>query len=104
MIYLMKDAWNTVTPATVSDCFRKSSLLSGDVSVNNKTITEGEPAFFEWLKQSEEDSDHDSDENIEETVSAKQLVTYSQAQDAVQTFRNFLENSKTVEDSTFNGP
>jgi hypothetical protein len=49
----MKDAWDTVTPATVSHCFRKASLLSGYVSVNNKKVTEGEPAFSEWLKQSE---------------------------------------------------
>jgi hypothetical protein len=33
--------------------FRKAGLLSGNVSVNNETIAEGEPAFSEWLKQSE---------------------------------------------------
>jgi hypothetical protein len=35
--------------------FQKSrlGLLSGDVSVNNETATEGEHAFSEWLKQSE---------------------------------------------------
>lgn len=36
----------------VSDCFRKAGFLS-DVSVNNETIAEGEPAFSEWLKKSE---------------------------------------------------
>jgi hypothetical protein len=53
MIYLMKDVWNSVIPATVSNCFRKAGLLSEDVSVNNETVAEGEPAFSEWLKQSE---------------------------------------------------
>jgi hypothetical protein len=41
----MKDGWDTVTPTTVSNCFRKAGLLSEDVSVNNETVTEGEPAF-----------------------------------------------------------
>jgi hypothetical protein len=49
----MKDAWDTVTSASVSNCFRKASLLSGNVSVNNETVTEGEPAFSGWLIQSE---------------------------------------------------
>jgi hypothetical protein len=35
--------------------FQKSGLglLSGDVSVNNETVAEGEPVSSEWLKQSE---------------------------------------------------
>jgi hypothetical protein len=49
-----------------------------------------------------EDSDQDSDEYIEETVPAKQLVTYSEAQDAVQMLMNFFKSSETVDDSTFN--
>jgi hypothetical protein len=51
-IYLMKDVWDTVTPAVVSNCFRRAGLLS-DVYVNNESVAEGEPAFSEWLKQSE---------------------------------------------------
>jgi hypothetical protein len=39
--------------ATGSNCFREAGLLSGNVSVNNETVTEGVPAFSEWLKQSE---------------------------------------------------
>jgi hypothetical protein len=49
-----------------------------------------------------ENSDHDSDEYIEETVHTKSLITYSYAQDAVQMLMNFSENSETVECSTFN--
>jgi hypothetical protein len=37
----------------VSDCFREASSPSGDVSVNNETITEGEPDFSGSHKQSE---------------------------------------------------
>jgi hypothetical protein len=37
-----------------------------------------------------EGSDQNSDEYIKETVPAKLLVTYSQAQDAVQTLMNFF--------------
>jgi hypothetical protein len=44
-IYLMKDAWETVTPATVSNCFRKVGLLS-DVSVNNQTVIEDDLLFL----------------------------------------------------------
>jgi hypothetical protein len=43
-----------------------------------------------------EDSNQDSDEYIEETVSAKPLVTYLQAQDAVQK----LMNLKTAKQCT----
>jgi hypothetical protein len=115
--------------------FQRAGLLS-DVSVNFETVTQGDPAFSLWLKQSEiktfehvldiedfvnadddlatsgapTDDDitdavlqkEDSDEYTEETVPAKLLVTYSQAQDAVQTLMNFFENSETVDGSTFN--
>jgi hypothetical protein len=121
--------------------FQKSRLgLLSDVSVNKETIAEGDPAFSEWLKQSEiktfehvadtddfvnagddlattgvptdnyiidavlqkEGSDQDSNGYIEESVPTKPLVTYSQAQDAVQTIMNSFENSQTMDDSTFN--
>jgi hypothetical protein len=45
-IYLMKDAWDTVTPAAVSNCFQKAGLLSGNVSVNKENATEGETVFL----------------------------------------------------------
>jgi hypothetical protein len=34
----MKDTWDTVKPVTVSDCFRKAGLLSGDVSEITKPL------------------------------------------------------------------
>jgi hypothetical protein len=34
----MKDAWNTVTPATVINCFRKSGLPSGEFSIGDQNI------------------------------------------------------------------
>jgi hypothetical protein len=49
-----------------------------------------------------EGSDQDIDEHTAETVPTKLLVTYSQAQDAVQILLNFSENNKTVDDIIFN--
>jgi hypothetical protein len=39
-IRLMKDAWDTVTPATVINCFWKSDLSSGEFSVDDQNINE----------------------------------------------------------------
>jgi hypothetical protein len=39
-ICLMKDAWDTVTPATVINCFWKSGLSSGEFSVGDQNINE----------------------------------------------------------------
>jgi hypothetical protein len=50
-IRLMKDAWTTVTPATVMNCFRKSGLSSGEFSVGDQNINEDDLAPTEWLKQ-----------------------------------------------------
>jgi hypothetical protein len=50
-IRLMKDAWTTVTPATVMNCFRKSSLSSGEFSVGDQNINEDDLPLSEWLKQ-----------------------------------------------------
>jgi hypothetical protein len=36
----MKDAWDTVTPAMVINCFRKSGLSSGEFSIGDQNITE----------------------------------------------------------------
>jgi hypothetical protein len=41
----MKDAWGTVTPATVINCFWKSGLSSGKFSVGDDL------PLSEWLKQ-----------------------------------------------------
>jgi hypothetical protein len=40
-IHLMKDSWDTVTPATVINCFRKSGLSSGEFSVSDQNINDG---------------------------------------------------------------
>jgi hypothetical protein len=48
---LMKDAWDTVTPATVINCFRKSGLSSGEFSVGDQNINEDDLPLSEWLKQ-----------------------------------------------------
>jgi hypothetical protein len=37
-IRLVKDAWDTVTPATVINCFRKSGLSSGNFPLVTKTL------------------------------------------------------------------
>jgi hypothetical protein len=50
-IRLMEDAWNTVTPATVINCFRKSGLPSGEFSVGDQNINEDDIPLSEWLKQ-----------------------------------------------------
>jgi hypothetical protein len=47
----MKDAWDTVTPATVINCLRKSGLSSGEFSVGDQTINEDDLPLSEWLKQ-----------------------------------------------------
>jgi hypothetical protein len=39
-IRLLKDAWDTVTPATVINCFLKSGLSSGEFSVGDQNINE----------------------------------------------------------------
>jgi hypothetical protein len=46
----MKDAWDTVTPATVINCFRKSGL-SSEFSVGDQNINEDDLPLSEWLKQ-----------------------------------------------------
>jgi hypothetical protein len=50
-IRLMKDALNTVTPATVINCFQKSGLSSGEFSVVDQNINEDDLPLSEWLKQ-----------------------------------------------------
>jgi hypothetical protein len=50
-IRLMKDAWDTVTPPTVINCFRKSGLSSGEFSVGDQNINEDDLPLTEWLKQ-----------------------------------------------------
>jgi hypothetical protein len=50
-IRLMKDAWDTVTPATVIHCFWKSGLSSGEFSVGDQNINEDHLPPSEWLKQ-----------------------------------------------------
>jgi hypothetical protein len=47
----MKDAWDTVTPATVINCFRKSILSSGEFSVGDQNLNEDDLPLSEWLKQ-----------------------------------------------------
>jgi hypothetical protein len=47
----MKDARDTVTPATVTNCFRKSGLSSGEFSVGDQNINEDDLSLSEWLKQ-----------------------------------------------------
>jgi hypothetical protein len=47
----MKDAWDTVTPATVINCFWKSGLSSGEFSVGDQNINEDDLPLSEWLKQ-----------------------------------------------------
>jgi hypothetical protein len=50
-IRLMKDAWDTVTPTTVTNCFRKSGLSSGEFSVGDQIINEDDVPLSEWLNQ-----------------------------------------------------
>jgi hypothetical protein len=50
-IRLKKDAWDTVTPATVINCFRKSGLSSGKFSVGYQNINEDDLPLSEWLKK-----------------------------------------------------
>jgi hypothetical protein len=47
----MKDAWDNVTPATVINCFRKSGLSSGVISVGDQNINEDDLPLSEWPKQ-----------------------------------------------------
>jgi hypothetical protein len=42
-----------------------------------------------------EDSDEDNVEFVEDTISTKSVLTYSQAEDAVETLIEFFENSDT---------
>jgi hypothetical protein len=120
----MKDAWDTVTPATVINCFRKSGLSSGEFSIGNQNINEDDLPLSQWLKQngnfnfihadddlmtsgiptesdiietilSKEDGDEDNVEFIDDTISTKSMPTYSQAQDGVETLTEFFENSDT---------
>jgi hypothetical protein len=51
LIRLRKDAWDTVTPATVIYCFRKSGLSSGEFSVGDQNINDDDLPLSEWLKQ-----------------------------------------------------
>jgi hypothetical protein len=50
-IRLIKDIWDTVTPETVLNCFRKSGLSSGEFSVGVQNINEDDLPLSEWLKQ-----------------------------------------------------
>jgi hypothetical protein len=50
-ICLIKDEWDTVTPATAINCFRKSGLSSGEFSVGDQNINEDDLPLSEWLKQ-----------------------------------------------------
>jgi hypothetical protein len=47
----MKGAWDTVTPTTVINCFRKSGLSSGEFSVGDQNINEDDLPLSEWMKQ-----------------------------------------------------
>jgi hypothetical protein len=47
----MKDARDTVTTATVTNCFRKSGLSSAEFSVGDQNINEDDLSLSEWLKQ-----------------------------------------------------
>jgi hypothetical protein len=61
----MKDAWDTVTPATVIIFFWKSGLSSGEFSVGDQNINEDDLPLSEWLKQNRMTKfDHLSDDNF----------------------------------------
>jgi hypothetical protein len=49
----MKDVWDTVTPATVINCFRKFGLSSGEFSVRDQNINEDDEPLSGWLKKME---------------------------------------------------
>jgi hypothetical protein len=49
----MKDVWDTVTLATVINCFRKSGLSSGEFSVVGQNINEDDVSLSGWLKKME---------------------------------------------------
>jgi hypothetical protein len=49
----MKDAWHTVTPATVIIFFRKSGASSGEFSVGDQNIKEDDLLLSEGLKKME---------------------------------------------------
>jgi hypothetical protein len=49
-VRLMKDAWDIVTPATVINCFRKSGLSSGEISIGDQNINDDDLPLSEWLK------------------------------------------------------
>jgi hypothetical protein len=49
----MKDAWDTVTPAMVINCFWKPGLSSGEFSIGDQNINEEDLPLSEWLKQNE---------------------------------------------------
>lgn len=112
-IHLMKDAWDTVKPTTIENCFKKSNLVSDPII----QILDEEIPFSEWLMQqkitnfnsvdnidefvhidddlttsgipTEEDiidavlNKEDSDEDDEEVVHTKPIVSYTQEQDAL---------------------
>jgi hypothetical protein len=50
-IRLMKDAWDTVTPATVIIFFQKSGVSSGEFFVGDQNIKEDDLLLSEGLKQ-----------------------------------------------------
>jgi hypothetical protein len=50
-IRLMKDAWDTVTLATVINCFCKSGLSTGEFSAGDQNINEDDLPLSKWLKR-----------------------------------------------------
>jgi hypothetical protein len=46
----VKDAWDTVTPSMVINCFWKYGLSSGEFSVGDQNINEDDLPLSEWLK------------------------------------------------------
>jgi hypothetical protein len=66
-------------------------------------MTSGIPTESDIIETilNKEDSDEDNVEFVEDTISTKSVPTYSQAQDAVETLIEFLENSETS-DGVFN--
>ena len=134
-IRLIKDAWDSVKPLTVSNCFNKSGLNDESVSTNQhseeEVFDEEDLPLSQWLKlkrinnfshvedlddfasidedlvtsgiPSEEDilqavlqqeDSEDEDENVQEILP---VVSYSQAQAALEILTQFSENNNTPE-------
>jgi hypothetical protein len=85
----LKDAWDTVTPATVINCFQKFGL-SEEFSVGNQNINENDLPLPEWLKQNaitkfDHLSDIDNFIHTDDDVMASRIPTES---DIIETILN----------------